>query len=231
MMGPRNFLPAILVSLAIGSAAMAQSPAPRQAPAATPAANSAAATLTFRKVFKSSTPEFVEIKIDEHGSGTYDIRQLADPPSPQPFQAGAALTAKLFSLAGSLHDFDGVQLEVRRHIANLGEKTFRYEKGGETHEVAFNFTSNQTANELLEDFEGLSLDLQYADQLKRSMRYDPLGLNDVLLRLESDLGQKLLADPQNLVPLLQQIASNPRYMDIARQRARVLAERLGGTPH
>lgn len=207
---------------------MAQSPASKQQPPA-PGVNSAAATLTFRKVFKSSTPEFVEIKIDRQGSGTYDIRQLADPPAPQPFRAGAAITAKLFSLAGALHDFDGVQLEVRRHIANLGQKTFRYEKAGETHEASFNYTANQTANELLEDFEGLSLELQYVDQLKRSMRYDPLGLNDVLLRLQSDLGQNLLADAGNLVPLLDQIASNPRFMDIARQRARVLSERLGSS--
>ncbi|HXU20171.1 MAG TPA: hypothetical protein VN788_06290, partial [Verrucomicrobiae bacterium] len=34
------------------------------------------ATITFRKIFKSSYPEFVEIKVTESGTGTYDIRQL-----------------------------------------------------------------------------------------------------------------------------------------------------------
>ncbi|HEV2386453.1 MAG TPA: hypothetical protein VGS20_04280 [Candidatus Acidoferrales bacterium] len=225
MIGRIISLPALLVWLAAAPALGARSQARPAAPASRP--KSAAATLTFRKVFKSSTPEFIEIKLDESGAGTYDIRQLADPPTPLPFQASAPLAARLFSLAAALHDFDGVQLDVRRHIANLGVKTFRYEKAGETHEVTFNYTTKQTANELLEDFEGLALELQYADQLKRSMRYDPLGLNDILLRLQSDLSQKLLADPESLAPLLDQIASNPRFLDIARQRARALALSLG----
>ena len=83
-------------------------------------------TITFRKVFKSSYPEFVEIKLDESGKGTCDIRQLSDDASPQPFEISAPIAQKIFALAGSLHNFNGVDLEVHRHIASLGDKTFRY---------------------------------------------------------------------------------------------------------
>lgn len=231
-MGARRILLAALLSVFAAAPAAAQKsrahhPA-QQAAATTPAASEpSAATIAYRKVFKSSTPEFVEIKVSRDGQSTYDIRQLDDQPSPEPFPVSAALTAKIFALAADLHDFDGIKLDVRRRVANLGEKTFSYEKDGVTHQVSFNFTTNDSANKLVSIFEGLSLEDQYVDQLSRSMRYDPLGLNDVLIRLERDLGANMLPDPPALAPLLKQIASNSHYLDIARQRAQAVLASFG----
>ena len=194
--------------------------------AAPTASEPSAATITFRKIFKQSTPEFVEIKVNRNGDSTYDIRQLDDQPSPESFAVTPAVAEKIFALAADLHDFNGIELDVKRRVANLGEKTFFYEKGGVTNQVSFNFTTNESANKLLSIFEGLSLEDQYADQLRRSMRYDPLGLNDVLIRLERDLGSNMLPDPEALVPILKQIASNSKYLDIARDRARVIVASL-----
>jgi hypothetical protein len=184
-------------------------------------------TVSYRKIFKGSTPEYVEIKIDRQGAGTYDIRQLDDTPRPQPFQVSPALTNKIFSLAADLHDFNGIQLNAKRLIANLGQKTFRYENGAESSEVTFNFTVNATANQLVAVFEGLSLEAQYIQQLRSSMRYDPLGLDDVLTRLQSDLASNAIAEPRALAPLLEQIASNQQFMDIARERARAILDSMG----
>jgi hypothetical protein len=192
-------------------------------------AQPAVPTITFRKIFKSSTPEFVEIKVDERGAASSDIRQLDEDPSPEPFHIAPALAAKIFSLAAGLHDFNGIRLEAKRRIANLGEKTFRYDNGPETYQVSFNYTLNQAANDLLEIFEGLSLQQQYVDELNRSMRYDPLGLNDVLLRLQGDLAHNLLADPAALLPVLNRISSDQRFLNIARQRARLIASGIGSS--
>lgn len=197
------------------------------APSAATAGQSDLATITYRKIFKGSTPEYVEIKIDEHGAATYDIRQLDDQPSPQSFQVSSALTAKIFSLAADLHDFKGIQLDARRLIANLGQKTFRFQRGEESYRVSFNYTVNATANQLMGIFEGLSLEDQYLDQLTRSMRYDPLGLDDVLTRLQSDLESHAVAEPQVLAPVLEKIASNRQFLDVARERARLILSSLG----
>jgi hypothetical protein len=184
------------------------------------------ATVTYRKVFKTSYPEFVEIKISELGSATYDIRQLDEQPSPQPFEISRALVDRVFQLAAQLHDFNGVNLDVHRRIANLGEKTFRYEKGGEVHEATFNYTLDGTANQLLDIFEGLGRQQVDMDNLQRAMRYDRLGVNDALLRLEGDYNNKLIPAPERLLPTLDQLASDEKYLDMARQRARALAGRI-----
>ncbi len=193
---------------------------------ASEAVSSTVATITFRKVFKSSSPEYVEIKLDQAGAGTYDIRQLDDQPHPEPFRASPALTAKIFALARRLHDFNGIKLDARRRIANLGTKTFRYQRGEESYQVSFNFTVNSEANALLSIFEGLSLEDQYIGQLRNSMRYDPLGLDDVLVRLQRDLEAGLIADPPALAPILHKIASDPNLLDIARDRATTIAASL-----
>jgi hypothetical protein len=189
-------------------------------------ASAEAATITFRKVFKSSYPEFVEIKVTESGTGTFDIRQLDESSNPQPLTLGQRLAQRIFQLAAALHDFQGIQLEARRRIANLGQKTFRYDSGGETHEVSFNYTLNNSANQLLDIFEGISREEGDISDLRRTMRYDRLGVNDVLLQVQSDYDQKLLPEPDQLLSTLDAIANDDKIINIARDRARNLASHI-----
>lgn len=184
------------------------------------------ATITFRKVFKSSYPEFVEIKVPENGACTADIRQLTDDPSPQPFQLNLSVVQHIFDLAGELHDFNGVNLEIHRRIANLGEKTFVYQNGSQVFQTSFNYSTNPSAEELVELFENLAREQIDLSDLQRTMQYDHLGVNDVLLRIEKDYDEKALPDPSALLGALDQLASDNTYIDIARERARTLAGRI-----
>jgi hypothetical protein len=184
------------------------------------------ATITFRKVFKTSYPEFVEIRVTDGGSGTYDIRQLDEEADPQPLEMGTALTQRVFQLAAALHNFQGVDIEVHRRIANLGQKTLRYEKGGEAHEVTFNYTLNDSASQLLDIFEGIAREETDLSDLSRTMRYDRLGVNDVLVQIEGDYSKKLLPEPDKLLPKLDEVAADQKIIDIARDRARSLASRI-----
>ena len=185
-----------------------------------------AATIMFRKVFKSSYPEFVEIKIDETGSGTYDIRQLSDDASAEPFQVGEPLAHRIFDLAEKLNNFQGVDLETHHRIANLGEKTFRYEHGAESHAVTFNYTVDATATQLLDVFEGIARQLTDASDLQHALHYDRLGVNDAILQIEKDFDAKLLPEPERLLPLLAQVSADTRVIDMARRRATDLAARI-----
>jgi hypothetical protein len=184
------------------------------------------AEITYRKIFKTSYPEFVEIKINESGSGTYDIRQLDEEANPQPFEIGTPLAQRIFSLAAKLHNFQGVDLDVHRRLANLGEKNLQYENGAEKHETKFNYTLDDSASQLVNIFEGLARQTSDISDLVRTMRYDRLGVNDVLLQIESDLNNKLIPEPERLLPTLDQLAGDDKFIEIARQRARTLAGRI-----
>jgi hypothetical protein len=190
-------------------------------------ASGSGAEITFRRVFKSSTPELIEIVVHENSdNASYEIRQLDDDAGSTPFAVGAALRAKMFSLAGELNHFQGQDLDVHRKIASLGEKTFRWKQGATTYETKFNYTLNAAATQLLQIFEGLARQQESFELLTRRMKYDRLGINDALLDCDADYTRGLLPEPQTLLPLLDQIAADTHLVDIARQRARNLAERI-----
>src|ERR1700733_4511100 len=203
----------------------ASGPAGKSVPTAIPASGDAP-TITYRKVFKSSYPEFVEIKLNESGHGTFDMRQLDEEANPQPFEVNASLAARIFALAAKLHNFQGVDLDVHRRIANLGEKTLRYDKGSETHEVKFNYTLDDSAGQLMAIFEGLARQATDLSDLERTMRYDRLGVNDVLQQIEQDYNNRLFPEPDRLLAPLDQVAGDDKFIDIARQRARNLANKI-----
>ena len=216
-----------LLTLAFSVCALVGASAVPVVGAGVPAAN---ATITFRKIFKSSFPEFVEIKVSDSGSGTSDIRQLNEESNPRPMQIDAPVVQAIFNLAAKLHNFDGLDLEMHRRIANLGEKTFVYDRGAESHHVTFNYTLNRDAAELLGLFEGLARQQSDLYDLDRTMRYDPLGVNDVLLQIQKDLDHKLLPEPGQFLPLLDRVAADQHFIEISRDRARKLASLIRSAP-
>jgi hypothetical protein len=217
-----------LVLSALLAGATFSSPAHAAAPrTAAPAPVPAHAKLSYRRVFKSSSPEFIEIIVhDDSDAATFEIRQLDEDPGAAPFEVSAPLREKMFDFASQLKNFQGQDLDVHRRIANLGEKSFRWEKGSEIHETKFNYTLNSAATQLMQIFEGLARQQELVTLLERRMKYDRLGINDALLQFETDLNHKLLPEPQRALPTLDQIDSDSRFVEIGRQRARALAERI-----
>jgi hypothetical protein len=200
---------------------------PLAASAAPQPAAADSAKLTYRRIFKASTPEFIEISVrSDSDEAAYEIRQLDEDAGSSAFLVSPALRAKLFELAAQLNYFEGQDLDVHRRIANLGEKTFRWEQGRQVHEVRFNYTLNTAASQLLQLFEGLARQQELLSLLERRMKYDRLGINDALLQFETDFNRRLLPEPQRALPTLDQIASDARFVEIGRQRARALAERI-----
>jgi len=56
--------------------------------------------------------------------------------------------------------------------------------------------------------------------LQRRIKYDRLGVNDALLQFENDFSKSVLPEPERALPLLDQIAGDSRFVEIARQRSR-----------
>ena len=184
------------------------------------------AAITYRKVFKGSVPESVERIIRETGKCTYDIRQLAEDPKATDFEVGQPIREKIFALAKDLNYFHNLDLDTHRKIANLGAKTFRYEKDGAANEVTYNYTVNTPASQLQQIFEGLSYQQDYMQTLPRTLKYDRLGLYDVLGFLEADLENGVIPEPEHLLPVLEQIANDSHVIEIARSRARAITTKI-----
>jgi hypothetical protein len=184
------------------------------------------AVITYTKIFKGSVPESVELIIRETGKCTFDIRQLAEDPKATEFEVGQPIREKIFSLAKELNNFRNLDLDTHRKIANLGAKTFRYEKDGVVNEVTYNYTVNTPASQLQQIFEGLSYQQDHLQTLQRTLKYDRLGLYDALGYLEADLENGVIPEPEHLLPVLEQIANDTHVIEIARSRARAITAKI-----
>jgi hypothetical protein len=65
--------------------------------------------------------------------------------------------------------------------------------------------------------------------LRRAIRFDRLGVNDAVLRVDTAFSQKRLVGREQFLPLLDRVAKNEAFINIARERAARLADALRAT--
>jgi len=185
------------------------------------AAASAEPRVFYSKYFKGSTPEFVAIDIGRDGQVTY--QEAKDDDNPVKLQLPGADAAQIFSLAEKLDKFKR-PVESGLKVANMGLKTFGFEDGNEKHEIQFNYSQDADAQALLDWFDRITETEQHFIDLDRTVHYDKLGVNDVLLQLQITWDRKRLVAPEQFLPLLDRITKNESYLHVARERAAGLAE-------
>jgi hypothetical protein len=175
--------------------------------------------ITFTKTLKGSSPEYMALSVDANGKGTYDAHKLDDPSAPRPLLLSADTVMRIFSLARDLDNFQSLDLDSRHKVANMGLKTLTYEAGKESYRVQYNYTENRTAQQLTELFEKIGSVEEHISQLEYEMRYDHLNLPQTLSEIQEEMAGHNLAECALLVPTLEKIEGNPRFMHLAKARA------------
>jgi hypothetical protein len=179
--------------------------------------------LIYSKTFPGSTPPFVQIEIDRSGDTLYK----EDPKDEDPvkFQLSAAEVEQVFHLADALGHFNQ-PLETKLKVANMGMKTFRYEDATGVRETKFNYSENPDAQALADWFERVAETERAYIELERTVRFDKLGAQDAILRIEVIRDQKRLVGQSQFLPLLDRVSKNETFLHIARDRAGALADSI-----
>lgn len=177
--------------------------------------------VSFTKVFPGSDPAYTATTVDRNGAVTY--REAKDE-EPETFQLEADVVKSIFDLADKLDDFKK-PLESGLKVAKTGDKTFRWENGAESSEAKFNYSLDENAKTLQDWFERISESERALMLLRRNIRFDKLGVNDAVLRIDAVWSQKRLVGREQFLPLLDRVAKNETFINLARERA----ARLAGT--
>jgi|SRR5579871_6306975 len=183
--------------------------------------------LFYSKFFKGSTPEFVAITLQRDGQVTY--QEAKDDDNPIKVQLAPSDAQTIFGLADKLDQFQR-PIESGLKVANMGLKTFRFEDGANRHEIQFNYSQDTNAQALLDWFERITESERHFIELDRTVHYDKLGVNDVLLQLQITYEHKRLVAPEQFLPLLDRIAKNESFLHISRERAAGLTESIRKPP-
>jgi len=177
--------------------------------------------LIFMKTFPGSTPAWVKIVVEKNGQAVYS--EAPDDPQPLTFKLTEAETAAMFGLAEKLGWFTRT-IESGLPVARMGDKVFRYEGGGKAQEQKFNYSSDLDAQALADWFERISDSERYLLELERSARFDKLGVNRVILQIQSAYERKRLVAVDQFLKWLDRVTKNESYLNMARERAARLAE-------
>ncbi len=184
--------------------------------------------IVYTKTFPGSTPAFVAITVERDGRVVY--KEAVDDENPIKFQLAPADADAIFATVEKLDRFKR-PLESGLKVANMGAKTFRFEQGREVYETKFNYTVDQDGALLADWFERVIETEQLFIDLERAVRFDKLGVNQALLRLQSWWDRKRIVAEKQFLPLLDRVRKNESYLHMARERAEVLAAAfLGEVP-
>ncbi|HUO59267.1 MAG TPA: hypothetical protein VMU24_01275 [Candidatus Acidoferrales bacterium] len=181
--------------------------------------------VTFELDWRAVDPQFYTISIDSAGRGSYCSQPHTEPeetpgdPYLLKFTADPRDTAEIFRLAEELKFFQGKFDNLGKKVAQTGIKTLRYRDGTKQYSTDYNASTNPKLNELTSLFQRMSTTFELGRALQHKLRYDKLGLDEVLKRMEDLQKSGQLAELQAIAPVLTQIANEQNVMNVARQRA------------
>jgi hypothetical protein len=180
----------------------------------------------YSKSFPGSDPAYMLISVQKDGTASYN--ESTDPDNAETFKLEPVAVAAIFDYAHKLGNFKGT-LESGLKVANMGAKTLRWEDGAETSEAKFNYSQDENAAKLVDIFEAISESERSFALLKRAIRFDKLGVNDALLRVNILYNQKRLLGTTQYLPLLDRIVKDESFLHMARERAATLADGVRAT--
>lgn len=182
---------------------------------------SAAPRIVYSKSFPGSVPAYVQIVLDRDGKAVY--KEAPDDEQPLKFEMKKEETEAIFALAEKLEFFKR-ELESGLKVANMGMKTLRWEDGANASEAKFNFSQDADARTLVDWFEKMTETEQHLMALERAVRFDKLGTNKVLLKLQAAMERERLTALAQFIPMLERIVKNSSFLNLDRERAANLLE-------
>jgi hypothetical protein len=185
------------------------------------AAFAAGPRIVYSKDFPGSVPAYAAITVERDGTATYS--ETPNDPEPVRFRIELEAAAAIFDLAGRLEKFTK-PLESGLKVASTGRKTYRWEEDGNVTVVQYNHSNEPEARELQDWFERITECQRILADLERTARFDRLGVNDVLLRLEAAWNAKRVVGREQFLRALDRVSKNDVYLHMARERASKLAD-------
>jgi len=111
-------------------------------------------------------------------------------------------------------------------VANMGLKTLTYEAGSDINRVQYNYTENRAAQQLTDTLEKIGNVEEQIRQLEYDMKYDHLSLPQALRQIQIGLNEHNYVEAALMIPTLEKISTNPRFMHLAQSRAQEIMQRI-----
>ena len=186
------------------------------------------ATITFTLDFPGSEPDHYAISIASDGHGSYDSTgKLRSDVQDQDafhldFTVSQATRNRVFELARRAHFFQGNIDSGKKNLASTGKKVLSYQDVQHSTEARYNYSSLPAVQQLTQMLQSLSTTLEFGRRLQYYHRYQKLGLDEELKRMEEMAKDNGLVEISAIASVLEQIAADSSVINADRARAQRL---------
>lgn len=184
--------------------------------------------IEFTLEYPQQQPAVTSILISQGGAGIYRYlppEGSEQEPVEQALRLREGAVKKIFELAAAADNFSG-DFEFKHKVAFSGRKTLTYVSAeGKRRSASFNHSQHRAMVDLDHEFRGMIETLEAERELSHLARFDKLGLNAALGRMEGRAKSGWMRHLSLIQPVLKKLANDRSIMHLARSRAgRLLAE-------
>ena len=175
--------------------------------------------------YKFENPRFYisTIEIDLTAAGTGELRFKrgeSDEIIDRKLKLQPATAARIRTLYQTTQFLtSGEEYQTSKDFSHLGWVSLSARQGERERKVRFNYTANLDIRELADLFRAVATQEMDLFDIEVAEQYQPLDLPRLLETLETDLRLMRIAEPERLLPKLQEIANNDTQPLIARNHA------------
>lgn len=183
--------------------------------------------------YEFSQPEFVVSKMviehDESGKGKITFtRKLFSDTWTDPLEVSPAALERINAAYTALNFLDSTEnYQYEKDYSHLGTMTFRLKKGDKQRTAKFNYTTNKDAKVLADEYRKLGTQFVWIFDITVARENQPLDAPRLLDSLDSLIRRKEISDPNQMLPLLKDLADDERIPLIARNHAARLVKQIG----
>jgi hypothetical protein len=109
--------------------------------------------------------------------------------------------------------------QSKKDFSHLGSMTVTARRGEQSRQARFNYTTNEAIKELTDIFRGIATQHIHLFDIETAQQYQQLDLPQQLDYLENDLRAERIAEPEQVLSALRDLAANDALPLIARNHA------------
>ena len=175
--------------------------------------------------YEFSQPAFTVSKVliehDEAGNGTISfMKSISDELISDPIQVSPAALEKINAALTTLNFLDSTEnYQYEKDYSHLGNIKIKIKKGGRERETKFNWTQNQGARALADEYRKISNQYIWIFDMKLSRENQPLESPRLMDTLDLYYKRNEISDPAQMVSFLKELSDDERIPLIARNHA------------
>ncbi len=183
--------------------------------------------------YEFSQPAFTVSKVliehDESGKGKISfMKSISDEVISDPIEVSPAALGRINAALTALNFFDSTEnYQYEKDYSHLGNITIKIKKNGRMRETKFNWTQNQDAKTLADEYRKISNQYIWIFDINLARVNQPLESPKLMDMIDSYIRRNEVSDATQLIPFLKELGNDERIPLIARNHATRLIEKIG----